>query len=299
MQLEDALLELRYSKDWTPQTTEWYRKRLGAFIRWCQEQGVTTLEAIEPPLVRRYIDYLKTRPARRGEHLDSHTVHGHVRAIRALLFWAASEELIDERIPRRVKLPTKEQKVLKVFNEQQLDMLFKEAGNTPSPLRDIALLSILFDTGCRASEICSLTVTDVTFTPETAWLLVHGKGRKQREVALGKKARLALYRYIHRERKSDDPHVFIGRKGPLTAEGLDRLLYRLRDRVGAQNFPDISIGAHRWRHSGSIESLIGGMDLYALMRKLGHADIGTTTGYLKALTQQQVRAMTVSPLDNL
>jgi site-specific recombinase XerD len=163
----------------------------------------------------------------------------------------------------------------------------------------MALLSILFDTGCRASEICNLTMDNVTFTPETAWILVHGKGRKQREVALGKKARLALWRYIHRERKSDDPHVFIGRKGPLTAEGLDRMLYRLRDRVGRENFPDITTAAHRWRHSGAVESLTHGMDLYALMRKYGHADITTTTGYLKAMTQQQLRSLSVSPLDNL
>jgi site-specific recombinase XerD len=93
----------------------------------CAAQNVTTLDVIDAPLVRRYIDYLKTRPARRTEHLDSHTIHGHVRAIRALLFWAASEELIDERIPHRVKLLTKEQKVLKVFIYQQLGLLFKEA----------------------------------------------------------------------------------------------------------------------------------------------------------------------------
>jgi site-specific recombinase XerC len=50
--------------------------------------------------------------------------------------------------------------------------------------------------------------------PDAAWILVHGKGRKQREVALGKKARLALSRYLHRERQSESSYVFVGKRGP-------------------------------------------------------------------------------------
>jgi hypothetical protein len=48
-------------------------------------------------------------------------VHGHVQAIRAVLFWAAREELIDEKIPKRIALPKREQKVLKVLDDKQLD----------------------------------------------------------------------------------------------------------------------------------------------------------------------------------
>jgi site-specific recombinase XerC len=88
---------------------------------------------------------------------------------------------------------------------------------------------------------------DITFATDVAWILVHGKGRKQREVALGKKARLALSCYLHRERHSDDENVFIGKKGALSAEGLDRLLYRLRDVAGAQNFVGVRVAAHRSR----------------------------------------------------
>ena len=49
MQLEDACTELRYAKDWTVQTRQWYDRRLGQFIRWCTEQNVTSLEAIDLP----------------------------------------------------------------------------------------------------------------------------------------------------------------------------------------------------------------------------------------------------------
>lgn len=302
MQLEDACTELRYTKDWTPQTTAWYARRLGAFVAWAKGQDIVTLEAITPPLVRRYVDYLHTRPSRFGKPLDSFTVHGHIRAIRTLLFWAASEELIDEKIPRRIQPPKREQKVLQVFSDTQLALLFKAASVTDSPLRDVALVSLLLDTGCRASELCGLTMQDVTFTPEAAWILVHGKGRKQREVALGKKARLALSRYLHRERKDngkDDGNlrVFLGRKGPLTPEGLDRLLYRLRDAVGKDQFVGLSVAAHRWRHTHAVKALEAGMDLFAVSKQVGHSEVGVTTNYLKAVTARQLRSMTISPLD--
>jgi site-specific recombinase XerD len=297
MRLDDAITELRYSKDWTPQTVQWYDRRLGAFIAWAKEQSVAELEAVTPALVRRYLYYLQTRPSKRGPKLDSFTVHGHVRAVRTLLFWAASEDLIDEKVPRRIKPPKKEQKVLQVLSDKQLQLLFRAALQTDAPLRDTALLYLLLDTGCRASELCGLRMQDVTFAPDTAWVLVHGKGRKQREVALGKKARLALSRYIHRERKSEQERVFIGRKGALAPEGLDRLLYRLRDAAGREHFTGLSVAAHRWRHTHAVKALEAGMDTYALSKQMGHSEIGTTTGYLKAVSARQIRSMSISPLD--
>jgi len=299
MLLADACTELQYAKDWTKQTTLWYTKRLALFLRWCEEQGVTTLEAVNPPLVRRYIDYLQHRPAKDGGKLDSHTVHGHVRIIRTLLFWAVSEGLIDENIPKRIKPPRKEEKVLKVLTDQHIKLLLDTAKTKPTPLRDTALLCLLLDNGGRASELCGLLLADVTFTPDTAWILVRGKGRKQREIALGKKARLALSRYIHRERKAntDSDRVFIGTKGPLAPEGLDRLLYRLRDRAGAEHFIGVSVAAHRWRHTHAVKALEAGMDLFAVSKQMGHAEVGITTNYLKAVTARQLRSMTISPLD--
>jgi site-specific recombinase XerD len=281
MRLEDALVELKYTKDWTPKTTRWYRERLGAFVRWCNEQHITELEQLTAPLIRRYIAYVQTRPSEKsGQPLDSFTVHSHVRAIRTLLFWAASEELIDEHLPKKIKLTKCEQKVLKILEDKQLDLLFAAAKKTQAPLRDTALVALLLDTGCRASELCGLTLDDVHFDHDAVWLLVHGKGRKDRPVGLGKRSGMALHRYIKRERRSDLPYVFIGKRGQLKPSGLDQLLYRLKEAAGAQHFEGVSVGAHRWRHTHAVMSLEAGTDVYVLSKQMGHADIGVTTNYL-------------------
>src|SRR5262245_2320092 len=143
MRLEAAITELGYAKDWTQQTRKWYDSRLGAFVCWAKSQGVDELEQIAPPLVRRYVEHLQTRPAKRSVALDSFTIHGHIRAIRTLLFWAVEEELIDEKIPRKIKPPKREQKVLQVMSDKQLTMLFRAAASTDTPLRDTALLYLL------------------------------------------------------------------------------------------------------------------------------------------------------------
>jgi site-specific recombinase XerD len=268
MHLADAITEFRYSKDWSTQSQKWYASRLTQFVAWCTDQHITELEEITPPLVRRYIAYLQSRTARRQDKLGSHTIHGHVRVIRALLNWAVREDLVDEKMPKRIALPKREEKVLTVLSAKQLALLFKAATQTQTPLRDTALLYLLLDTGCRASELCGLRMQDITFAADSAWILVHGKGRKQREVALGKKARLALSRYLHRERQSDEDWVFIGRKGRLGAEGLDRLLSRLRDMAGAEHFTGVSVAAHRWRHTHAVASLEAGMDVFVLSKQM-------------------------------
>lgn len=307
MTLDDAFTELAYTKQWTHQTRQWYEAHLRRFFAWCKRADVDDLSGVTAPLVRRYLDELRTTPNQRtGQPLDSFTLHGHARAIRTLLFWAANEDLVDERIPKRIALPRREQKVLRILNDGQLERLFDMAKRTDTPLRDMAILSLLVDTGLRASEMCGLELRDVTFTPDAAWLLVrHGKGRKQREVGMGKKARAALHRYIHRERQqvfhpaTTEQALFLGRKGPLASEGLDRLLYRLRDEAGAEHFEGVSVGAHRFRHLHAVKSLEAGMDIYSLSRQMGHSDIGVTTGYLKAVSSRALRQLAISPLDTL
>lgn len=299
--LADALTEFLYAKDLTPASVRWYREKLTACIDWLAAHGVTTLDGITAPLARRYLDARRSMLTPRGVLPSTYTLHGHARALRAFLNWAAAEGLVDERLPKRIALPKREQVVLRILDDGQVERLFHAARKSPTPHRDTALLSLLVDTGCRASELCGLTLDAVTFTPDAAWILVHGKGRKQREVGIGKRARMALHRYISRERRaaSGERHVFLGTKGPLRPEGLDRLLYRLRDAAGAEHFAGVSVGAHRWRHLSAVKSLEGGMDVYALSRRLGHADISVTTGYLKAISGRSLRSLDVSPLDKL
>jgi len=84
----------------------------------------------------------------------------------------------------------------------------------------------------------------------------------------------------------------------LTPEGLDRLLYRLRDRVGRQHFNGVRVSAHTFRHTYAVRYLEQGGDLYKLSRLMGHSSVVVTEGYLRAFTARAAR-QGGSVLDNL
>lgn len=304
MELQAAFTEFCYAKDHTPSSRQWYTSRLGAFIRWARSQSVQDIDDVTAPLVRRYIDQRRTEPSKTGQPLDSHTLHGHVRAIRAFLHWAVAEDLLDPKVPTRIALPKREQKVLAIFTPEHINRLFAVCAQSEIPeyqARDKALLAVLLDTGIRANEACLLTLEDVYFTPDEAYMLIHGKGRKQREVPLGRRARGLLHTYIHRHRpKTKERRVFLGKGGrPVTPEGLDRLLYRLRDRAGRERFQGVRVSAHTLRHTYAVRSLEAGTDVYKLSRLMGHSSVSVTEGYLKALTGRQARQGHTSVFDNL
>jgi site-specific recombinase XerD len=135
MLLQDAFTEFEYAKDHSVETRRWYTARLGHFMTWANGQGIHHIREISAPLVRRYLDYRRTTPSAKGKPLDSHTLHGHVRTIKALLHWAVREDLLDERVPRRIEMPRKEVKVLTIFTECHLDLLFAAAEGGDSPAR--------------------------------------------------------------------------------------------------------------------------------------------------------------------
>jgi site-specific recombinase XerD len=91
MLLFHALQEFELAKDHSPSSKQWYRSRLSAFIAWLAEQSITEAESISASLIRRYIDYHRKAICKTGKPLDSYTLHGHVRAIRAFLNWAIND----------------------------------------------------------------------------------------------------------------------------------------------------------------------------------------------------------------
>jgi len=231
MKIREAVTEYRFSiLDHSEATQDWTRKKLGRFISWCEVQGLE-LEDIKPMEVRRFIEELKHTPNKHNgtEPLSSHTIHGHARIIRTFLNWCYSEEFIEKQ--RKITMPHLEKKVIETLTPDQIRAMFNatEQEYTQEMVkRDQAILSVLLDTGIRASELCDLTLENVHIDNLDAYIKLHGKGNKWREVGLGKQSRALLYRYIHRYRTTpkDNSYVFLTRyKEQMTPNGLNQTLY--------------------------------------------------------------------------
>src|SRR5262249_36185953 len=120
------------------------------------------------------------------------------------------------KVAARVEAPKLVQTVIETFTGSQLEALFAAAEKGRFAVRDKALLAILIDTGARASEVMGLTTDTIWLDADDSYIRVLGKGRKEREIPIGRAARIALRRYVTRYRKpanKAEKRLFLGRDG--------------------------------------------------------------------------------------
>jgi|WetSurMetagenome_2_1015567.scaffolds.fasta_scaffold00068_32 integrase/recombinase XerC len=150
------------------------------------------------------------------------------------------------------------------------------------PVRDRAILELLYSSGLRVSETEALNIDDLNV--REGMVRAQGKGRKERMVPVGAKAVEALKYYLieralFRRRKSasgDEQALFLNNKGGrLTSRQIRRIVVKYARLMGIEG----QIGPHTLRHTFATHLLIGGADLRAIQELLGHSSLSTTQKY--------------------
>lgn len=199
------------------------------------------------------------------------------RVINSFFTWMVREEYI-LRNPL-LKIPTiKIAKRLKhPFTEEELERL-RHGAKT---LRDRAVVELLFSTGMRCGELCSLNISDVNFNTET--IRVIGKGNKEREVYLNAKSKLVLSLYLNS--RTDKCSALIcglraSLKKRLNIAGVEIMLRNLGKSLGIEN-----VHPHRFRRTMATFALNRNVPINVVSLCLGHDSINTTTIY--AITDKE------------
>lgn len=154
-----------------------------------------------------------------------------------------------------------------------------EAAERPpfGPLRDLAVVELLFATGIRVGELVALRLGD--FQPAEGEMLIRGKGSRQRLALLADPRALAVLARYHDERQRlpvAHPFLFVnGRDRPLTTQGAATLLRRLARHAGLRRH----LTPHMLRHTIATLLLRNGADIRVVQEFLGHASISTTERY--------------------
>lgn len=299
MQFATARTEYFYAKDLTARSRHWYDAKLAEFFSWMQAQGVEDVEGVTVSHIRQYMTLLRGRTSRTGKSLSTHTTHGHARVLRNFFNFCFAEGWIEVALGTKIPMPKREMKVVDILTKQDIESLLT-ACRQKSPIltaRDTAMVAVLADTGIRASELLTLTGDRVRFSLSDAYIVVLGKGRKQREASLGKRSRLALHRYLTQFRpKSPFQEVFLARdRKPLQLVGLENMLNRLEERARLRQH----LHPHIFRHSFAFHYLDGGGDVARLSRLLGHTSLAVTELYIRSFTAHEARQGQVSLLDRL
>jgi|SRR5579885_606476 len=301
-----ALAEYEYViMELSEATQRGYKQHLNRFARWCQEKRLY-VRSLTPAIIAQFIQEIRQQALEKtGDPLSSYTLSGYMRDIRAFLYWCARspQRYVSIELPQNLLMPKVDSKIIVPFSKEQIQRLQVAAGqNTHFPImaaRDKAILAVLLDTGIRALELCSLTLSNVHLAggPD-AYLKIRGKGRREREVPLGKKSRQLLGEYIKRYRPpAESQIVFLSHRGePLTTNALRQIFKRWSRRAGITG---VRCSPHDCRHTFALNFLLQGGDLYVLSRLLGHASVSITEVYLRAVEALQARKMAKSVLDNL
>ena len=208
-----------------------------------------------------------------------------VAAVRGLHAFAAREGLAGVDAAGQVRPPTPARRLPRAIGVAEVARLIAAAGaggeaGSPLPLRDQALLELLYGTGARISEAVGLDVDDVG----APTLRLAGKGGKHRIVPVGSYAAQALDAYLVRGRPAlaaatrrgpASPAVFLNaRGGRLTRQGAWGVLKAAADRAGLAG-----VSPHTLRHSFATHLLDGGADVRVVQELLGHASVTTTQVY--------------------
>jgi integrase/recombinase XerD len=216
-----------------------------------------------------------------------------VAAVRGLHAFAVAEGMATADAAGRLRPPAPPRRLPRAIGVAEVERLLAAAGageepGSRRPLRDRALLELLYGTGARISEAVGLDMDDLGIADlaggPPATLRLSGKGRKQRIVPVGRYAREALDAYLVRARPAlaasskrarTSPAVFLNaRGGRLTRQGAWGVLKTAAERAGLTG-----ISPHTLRHSFATHLLDGGADVRVVQELLGHASVTTTQVY--------------------
>ncbi len=212
-------------------------------------------------------------------------------AVRGFLKFLLKERAIEvdpSALVERPKLPRKLPRVLSI--EEITQLVFAPEGAGPRGLMHAAMLQLMYASGLRVTELCTLTVGDLD--AQRGVLSVLGKGSKRRLVPVGEMALVAVERYVSLVRNAHPrAHVskvlFLSPRGKaLTRQGFWKIVKRYARIAGIRT----PISPHKLRHSFATHLLARGADLRAVQAMLGHADLGTTEIYTRVASDHVRRA---------
>jgi integrase/recombinase XerD len=222
-----------------------------------------------------------------AQDLSPRTQARRLSALRQFFLFLLREGRRPDNPAADISFPRQPSTLPKYLSESEVDALLRAARewDTPSGLKAIAGLEILYATGLRVSEL--LALPRQALAPDAAFMMLRGKGGKERIVPLSSeaKAAAALLRAASAKKKPLPKFLFPGRVPgeALTRQGFALLLKQVALRAGLD---PSRVSPHVLRHSFASHMLAHGADLRSLQKLLGHADISTTQIYTHVLAER-------------
>ncbi|MDA2921763.1 tyrosine-type recombinase/integrase [Patescibacteria group bacterium AH-259-L07] len=295
--ITDFLEHLEIEKGCSQLTIRNYHFYLNRFL---EQSGISSPEQITSEVVHQYRLWLSRLKNPRGGTLSRATQNYHLIALRVFLKYLLKQD-IETLSPEKIELAKTSDRQVSFLEGEDLENLLDAPltikQNNIIKFRDKAILELLFSTGLRVSELCSLKKEDINL--DKSEFSVLGKGRKYRLVFLSNQAKHWLKKYL--EMRNDmDPFLFIrhdraakkttkkkkktrytSASTGLTPRSVQRLVKKYAKVAGVTK----KITVHSIRHSFATDLLSSGARMRAVQELLGHKNITTTQIYTHVTDQ--------------
>lgn len=270
----EYLAYLTVERGLSPRTLDSYRRDLDRYLSFLDERGVLASEGVSR-------DDIVAFECEGMADFASSTVRRRLSAIRGYHRFLVEEGICRKNPADTVEPPKQERNLPDVISVDQVTRLIDGCdASTVLGRRNRLILEVLYGCGLRVSELTDLDVDRVLLNE--GYVLVEGKGSKQRVVPLSGMALSRMEPYLVNDRPQLIPSyarpcraVFLNaRGGRLSRQSVHRIVEREGIRIGISG-----LHPHTLRHSFATHMLEGGADLRSIQEMLGHADIATTQIY--------------------
>jgi integrase/recombinase XerC len=301
--IEQFIAYLRYEKNASPNTIREYRRDITQFGQFLTPPGEQTLplRRVDHKVIREFVSSMY------DQNLERSSIARRLATLRTFFKFCIREGFADKNPAMLVSGPKLPKRVPRVLTSGEINAFLDALASPPSRhtgrrkptekqregeklllKRDRAILELLYGSGLRVSELVGLDFVNVDTHGQLVRVL--GKGRKERIVPYGEKAKRALENYwaVREELLSRSPQasrepVFVSSKGRRLTTNSVRLLVTKYARLCNA---DWNLHPHSLRHAFATHLLADGADLRAIQELLGHVSLSTTQRYTQATIEQ-------------
>lgn len=291
---------LPVQKNVSQNTIKSYRDTFKLLLRFCEaEEGIPierlTMQKLSSDLILRFLNWLETERkcsiATRNLRLTA--IHSFFRYAQA----EVPESLYHYQKVLAIPVKKKRQSVVEHLSPEGIKILLEQPDRTTAQgRRDLALMSLMYDSGARVQEVIDLTVKDFT-SGSNPMLVLTGKGSKTRRVPIMKNTATLVEKYISENRldmahKTNYPLFTNRQHNKLTKEGVAYIIgkYAVTAHETSDKVPE-KVTCHMLRHSKAVHLLQAGVNLIYIRDFLGHSDIKTTEIYARADVELKRKAL--------
>ncbi len=263
---------LQHERRLSPHTVNNYQRDLLRIRAWCAEQDVAGWSDLTQHQVRAYV------AARHRAGAGGKTLQRELSALRSLYNYLLREGRVENNPVVGIRPPKSQRRLPSTLDADQLGQLLDQNSDDPLDIRDLAIMELIYSCGLRLAEAVSLNLKDIDLSGDAS-LEITGKGAKDRQVPVGRKALLAIERWLKVRAalaKPEETALFVSKRGVrIHPRTLQQRLHKWAREHGASR----DLHPHLLRHSFASHLLESSGDLRAVQELLGHSDISTTQIY--------------------